>query len=83
MSSIKKITKNLEKKYWFYTALCPLVMIGEVVFETVIPFLMAFIIDNGIAACSSSSFPVSSVPTFQASPFTSSVRSSQVSQFVF
>ena len=50
MSSIKKITKNLEKKYWFYTALCPLVMIGEVVFETVIPFLMAFIIDNGIAA---------------------------------
>ena len=50
MSSIKKITKNLEKKYWFYTALCPLVMIGEVIFETVIPFLMAFIIDNGIAA---------------------------------
>lgn len=50
MSSIKKITKNLEKKYWFYTALCPLIMIGEVVLETVIPFLMALIIDNGIAA---------------------------------
>ncbi len=37
-----------------------------------------------LSACSSSSsFPVSSVPTSQASPFTSSVRSSPVSQYVF
>lgn len=49
MSSIGKITKNLEKKYLFFTALCPVVMIGEVVLETMIPFLMSRIIDTGVA----------------------------------
>lgn len=49
MFSIKKLTKNLEKRYWFFTLLCPLFMIGEVLLETAIPFLMAKIIDEGIA----------------------------------
>lgn len=50
MSSVGKITKNLEKRYLLFTALCPIVMIGEVTLETVIPFLMSRIIDTGIAA---------------------------------
>lgn len=49
MSTIKKITAGLEKKYWLNTFLSPLVMIGEVVMETLIPFFMAKIIDVGIA----------------------------------
>ena len=48
MNTIKKITAGLEKKYWLDTFLSPLVMIGEVVMETLIPFLMAKIIDIGI-----------------------------------
>jgi len=48
MSTIKKLMAGLEKKYKVYTALSPLTMIGEVVMETVIPLLMAKIIDVGI-----------------------------------
>lgn len=49
MSLIKKITSGMEKKYWVNTFLCPLTMIGEVFLETVIPLIMAKIIDVGIA----------------------------------
>ncbi len=40
---------GLEKKYRVFSVLSPISMIGEVVMETVIPLLMAKIIDNGIA----------------------------------
>ena len=49
MSTIKKITAGLEKRYWLFTVLTPITMIGEVFFETVIPYFMALIIDKGIA----------------------------------
>lgn len=49
MNTIKKITYGLEKKYWLNTFLAPVVMIGEVAMETLIPFFMAKIIDVGIA----------------------------------
>ncbi len=49
MSTIKQITRGMEKRYWFFTILTPVSMIGEVFFETVIPYLMSFIIDKGIA----------------------------------
>lgn len=48
MNTIKKITYGLEKKYWLNTFLAPVVMIGEVAMETLIPFFMAKIIDVGI-----------------------------------
>lgn len=48
MSTIRKITKGLSKKYIVNTILSPLVMIGEVVMEVIIPFIMAKIIDVGI-----------------------------------
>ena len=38
MNTIKKITYGLEKKYWLNTFLAPVVMIGEVAMETLIPF---------------------------------------------
>ncbi len=41
--------KGLEGRYKAFSLLCPVSMIGEVVLETVIPLLMAKIIDNGIA----------------------------------
>ena len=47
--NLKKIVSGLEKKYVLFTLFTPLVMIGEVVMETVIPLIMAHIIDNGIA----------------------------------
>ena len=47
--NLKKIVSGLEKKYVIFTLFTPLVMIGEVVMETVIPLIMAHIIDNGIA----------------------------------
>lgn len=50
MGTIRKITAGLEKKYWLNTFLSPFVMIGEVVMETLIPFLMAKIIDVGISS---------------------------------
>ena len=49
MSFIKKITSGMEKKYVVNTFLCPVTMIGEVFLETVIPLIMAKIIDVGIA----------------------------------
>ena len=48
MSTIRKITRGLSKKYIVNTILSPLVMIGEVVMEVIIPFIMAKIIDDGI-----------------------------------
>ena len=50
MSSISKITKGMERKYIAYTALSPVSMIGEVLMESVIPLIMAVIIDDGIQA---------------------------------
>ena len=49
MSTIRKLTQGLSKKYIVNTILSPLVMIGEVVMEVIIPFIMAKIIDVGIA----------------------------------
>lgn len=49
MSNIKKLVSGLEKKYVAATFLSPVSMIGEVVMEVYIPFVMAKIIDVGIA----------------------------------
>lgn len=46
---IKKLTPFL-KKYWVFSILCPLAVIGEVILEIQIPFLMAKIVDVGIPA---------------------------------
>ena len=48
MSKIKKLLTGLEKRYVFSSAMAPVAMIGEVVMEVVMPFIMAKIIDNGI-----------------------------------
>lgn len=49
MSTIRKLTRGMNKKYIINTILSPVVMIGEVVMEVIIPFIMAKIIDVGIA----------------------------------
>lgn len=49
MSTVRTLLHGLEKKYKVYSLLSPLSMVGEVVMETVIPLLMARIIDIGIA----------------------------------
>lgn len=49
MSTIRKLTRGLKKKYIINSILSPIVMIGEVVMEVIIPFIMAKIIDVGIA----------------------------------
>lgn len=49
MSILKNLTSGLEKKYVVNTILSPVTMIGEVLMETYIPFIMAKIIDVGIA----------------------------------
>ena len=49
MSDVKKLLNGLEKKYVVNTFLSPVVMIGEVVMEVIIPFVMAKIIDVGVA----------------------------------
>ena len=49
MSKFKKLLTGLEKKYIFSSIMSPVVMIGEVVMEVVIPFVMAKIIDDGIS----------------------------------
>ncbi len=49
MTSVSKLLNGLEAKYKVYSLLSPLTMAGEVVMETAIPFLMAKIIDVGIA----------------------------------
>lgn len=48
MSKIHKLLKGLEKKYVFSSIMSPIAMIGEVVMEVIIPFIMAKIIDDGI-----------------------------------
>lgn len=48
MSTFRKITAGLEKKFWIFTILTPVTMICEVGCETVIPYLMSFMIDKGI-----------------------------------
>ena len=49
MSNAKKLLKGLEKKYVVNAVLSPVVMIGEVIMEVIIPFVMAKIIDVGIS----------------------------------
>lgn len=49
MNVVSKLLTGLEKKYRVFTVLSPLTMIGEVVMETIIPVIMARIIDVGIA----------------------------------
>ena len=49
MSTIKKLVSGLEGKYIRNSILSPIVMVGEVVMEVIIPFIMAKIIDLGIA----------------------------------
>ena len=49
MSSTKKLLSGLETKYKVFSILSPITMIGEVVMETVIPLMMAKIVDIGIA----------------------------------
>ncbi len=49
MSKVSKLLKGMEKKYVVNSILSPIAMIGEVVMEVVIPFIMAKIIDIGIA----------------------------------
>jgi len=49
MSNAKKLCTGLGKKYVVNAFLSPVVMIGEVIMEVIIPFVMARIIDVGIA----------------------------------
>ena len=49
MPALRNLIRGLEKKYIAYTCLSPFTMIGEVVMETVIPYIMSRIIDVGIA----------------------------------
>lgn len=49
MSTIRKLVSGIERKYIRNSILSPIVMIGEVVMEVIIPFIMAKIIDLGIA----------------------------------
>lgn len=49
MSTVKKLVSGLDRKYVINTFLSPVVMIGEVIMEVIIPFIMARIIDVGIA----------------------------------
>ena len=47
--NFKILVSGLEKKYIAFSILTPVVMIGEVLMETVIPMIMAHIIDDGIS----------------------------------
>ncbi len=49
MSTIRKLVSGIERKYIRNSILSPIFMIGEVVMEVIIPFIMAKIIDLGIA----------------------------------
>ena len=49
MPALRNLIRGLEKNYIAYTCLSPFTMIGEVVMETVIPYIMSRIIDVGIA----------------------------------
>ncbi len=46
---LKKLLSGLQRKYVLFSIFTPVVMIGEVLMETVIPLVMAHIIDDGIA----------------------------------
>lgn len=48
MSNISKMMKGLERRFKVFSVLSPVTMIGEVVMETLIPLMMARIIDLGI-----------------------------------
>ena len=48
MSNARKLLKGMEKKYTINAILSPIVMIGEVCVEVIIPFIMKNIIDIGI-----------------------------------
>ncbi len=48
MSNISKMIKGLERRFKVFSVLSPVTMIGEVVMETLIPLMMARIIDLGI-----------------------------------
>ena len=45
----RKLSGGMEKKYWIYTVISPLFMVGEVLMETTIPLVMAKIVDVGIS----------------------------------
>ena len=49
MKTVKKLLSGLEKKYKVNSILSPIMMIGEVLMEVLIPMIMAKIIDVGIA----------------------------------
>ena len=49
MNTVKKLLSGLEKKYKVNSILSPIMMIGEVLMEVLIPTIMARIIDVGIA----------------------------------
>lgn len=49
MTKVSKLFKGMEKKYVVDSFLSPLAMIFEVIMEVIIPFVMASIIDKGIA----------------------------------
>ena len=49
MSKMSKLVNGLEKKYVVRTVLAPVLTVGEVAMEVVIPFIMAKLIDVGIA----------------------------------
>lgn len=49
MSTMRKLVSGMEKKYVINAFLSPVVMIGEVIMEVIIPLIMAKIIDVGIA----------------------------------
>ena len=44
---LKKLVPCI-KNYWFYTIITPVLMIGEVAMEILIPYIMSWIVDNGI-----------------------------------
>ena len=44
---IKELMKSL-REYRFYALITPVLMVGEVLMEVLIPTLMAKIIDNGV-----------------------------------
>ena len=46
---MKKLLSLLEKKYRWYSILTPILIVGEVIMEVIIPMIMAQIVDVGIA----------------------------------
>lgn len=48
IGKIRKLISGLGRRYLIFASLCPLIMIAEVLLETLIPLLMARIVDDGI-----------------------------------